>query len=308
MAVSSTCYAGKSATAGRRQGIVLVVLMADLQSRQASSRRKIKLRRRKKRRRRRRNRGLEPGKLALTSLCPMSKPQSETATCFRPSLWHVFLLFSVLISHIPLLHCLQNTYPIALQANAACLCLFRANQASSLGAPLFVIISMQDRKSLPCVPLLTQYSLLGSPLMQIMCSQDDQPAPGRVAVDARESKRQIRLPSPPVVEEARGPAEPAVFRPPPRKKPRTRWHADVARNWQNGQEAVAEYEQEPAASRASREEGRIAERQREAHAKQDHGEITQIVDKKKPSPQVLKIHCLERMQNSDTVFEHAKCF
>ena len=158
---------------------------------------------------------------------------------------------------------------------ASCGCL------STLVIPLMQMIAV-------CQPLfISAYSILGSNFMQSIYSQDDKPAPGWVALDARESKRQIRLPSPPVVEEPRRPAEPAVFRPPPRKKPRTRWHEDAEGGWPNGEQTVAEYEPKPATPRGRREEGQIAERQREVHAKPSRAESTQVAEKRKPSPQVL---------------------
>ena len=116
---------------------------------------------------------------------------------------------------------------------------------------------------------------------QNSCLQDKKPAPGWVALKAEEQRRDIRLPSPPLAHEPRNASEPAVFRQPARKRPRTRWHAEEAGDRQNGEEAFADDSQKPAAPGIERDDVQQAE------AKQSRRQSTQAVEKRKPSPQVL---------------------
>lgn len=64
----------------------------------------------------------------------------------------------------------------------------------------------------------------------VLMVQDERPAPGWVEVGSHAAKREIRLPSPPLIPEPSRPSEPAVFRQPVRKRARTRWHADELRD------------------------------------------------------------------------------
>lgn len=115
-------------------------------------------------------------------------------------------------------------------------------------------------------------------------SQDNKPAPGWVEVDPNERKREIRLPSPPGKEEPKVPSEPAVFRQPVRKRPRTRWHADDDRD--RSSDRAKDRDQDGASHEATNGRSATESHRREKNSREQTDDTPKTVAKRKASPQV----------------------